>query len=109
MYGDNDEANPRTVPTNTFLEGPYPDTTDINIINGTTEYHPLTGDCMSEHPEPSLGMQGLTGELVFGMPWICSWQGFEHGSTGRAESAFFCHPSATAVARASQVSTSKST
>lgn len=96
IYGGNDEANPCVMPTNIFLEGPYPDTTDISITNGTAGYPTLAGGCVSEHPEPSLGMQGPTEQQVFGMSWIC-WQGLEHGSTGRAESAF-CHPRATAVA-----------
>lgn len=48
--GSNDEANPCMVPTNIFLEGPYPDTTDINIIYGTPGCHPLTGLSTLSHP-----------------------------------------------------------
>lgn len=103
------KQNPCVMPTNMFLEGPYPDTmTSTSWMYGTTGYPKLAGGCMFKHPEPSLGMKGPTEEQVFGMSWICSWQGLERGSAGRAESAF-CHPSTTAVAWASQVLTSKST
>lgn len=68
MYGGNDEANPRTMPTNIYLEGPYPDITDINIMNGTTGYPILAGGCVSEQPEPSLGSQGSTEEQFLGCP-----------------------------------------
>lgn len=72
IFGGNDEANPCMMPTNMFLEGPYPGTTDINIMNGTTGYPTPAGGCVSEHPEPSLGRQGPTEEQLFGMSWIWS-------------------------------------
>lgn len=95
-------------PRDTFLEGPYSSATDIKIISGTTRNHPLTGSCTPRHAESSLQLQDPAEEPVFGMPWICSWQGLEHSHAGRAESAF-CHSSVTAMAWASQVLTTKST
>lgn len=65
MHGGNDEANLCMMLTNIFLGGSYPDTPDINIINGTSGYLSLAGGCVSEHPEPSLGMQSPTKEQGF--------------------------------------------
>lgn len=60
MYRDNDEANPCMVPTN-ILEGPYPNTTDINI---TPE---LVAACLSTLSHP-WGCRASLGSWFLGCP-----------------------------------------